>query len=177
MLPASLAGLGLLLMVVTHLGASLLQKLDEIHAALRKKPTDDEFVRKRKLAIHPRKEWCAREDLNLHPFRDQILSLACLPFHHARSKEKHIPIPAVGASGSARNQGSPDGVTTRASGRNRRRKSAAHCAEELRAVEAPREWNTTTERFDYRPAAIRTSAKRKNNTRSSPERGSETVQK
>jgi len=83
----------------------------------------------------------------------------------------------VGASGSARNQGSPDGVTTRASGRNRRRKSAAHCAEELRAVEAPREWNTTTERFDYRPAAIRTSAKRKNNTRSSPERGSETVQK
>ena len=30
------------------------------------------------------KVWCAREDLNLHPLRDQILSLACLPFHHAR---------------------------------------------------------------------------------------------
>src|ERR1043166_5673946 len=28
--------------------------------------------------------WCAREDLNLHPLRDQILSLACLPFHHSR---------------------------------------------------------------------------------------------
>src|SRR5436190_20121596 len=29
-------------------------------------------------------KWCAREDSNLHPLRDQILSLACLPFHHAR---------------------------------------------------------------------------------------------
>jgi hypothetical protein len=29
-------------------------------------------------------KWCAREDLNLHPFRDQILSLACMPFHHSR---------------------------------------------------------------------------------------------
>ena len=28
--------------------------------------------------------WCAREDSNLHPLRDQILSLACLPFHHSR---------------------------------------------------------------------------------------------
>ena len=28
--------------------------------------------------------WCAREDLNLQSFRNQILSLACLPFHHAR---------------------------------------------------------------------------------------------
>jgi hypothetical protein len=31
--------------------------------------------------------WCAREDLNLHPLRDQILSLACLPFHHSRKQE------------------------------------------------------------------------------------------
>ena len=30
-------------------------------------------------------EWCAREDLNLQSLRNQILSLACLPFHHARS--------------------------------------------------------------------------------------------
>ena len=30
-------------------------------------------------------EWCAREDLNLQPFRDQILSLARLPFRHARA--------------------------------------------------------------------------------------------
>ena len=30
--------------------------------------------------------WCAREDLNLHPLRDQILSLACLPFHHSRQQ-------------------------------------------------------------------------------------------
>ncbi len=29
-------------------------------------------------------KWCAREDLNLQPFRDQILSLARLPFRHAR---------------------------------------------------------------------------------------------
>ena len=29
--------------------------------------------------------WCAREDLNLHALRHQILSLACLPFHHARN--------------------------------------------------------------------------------------------
>src|SRR5262245_61238515 len=28
--------------------------------------------------------WCAREDLNLHPLRDQILSLARLPFRHSR---------------------------------------------------------------------------------------------
>src|SRR5882672_10621735 len=32
-------------------------------------------------------QWCARGDLNLHPLRDQILSLACLPFHHARSPD------------------------------------------------------------------------------------------
>ena len=31
-------------------------------------------------------KWCAREDLNLHPLRDQILSLACLPFHHSRKR-------------------------------------------------------------------------------------------
>jgi hypothetical protein len=31
------------------------------------------------------KKWCAREDLNLQPFRDQILSLARLPFRHARN--------------------------------------------------------------------------------------------
>ena len=35
----------------------------------------------------PTKPWCAREDLNLHPLRDQILSLACLPFHHARNPD------------------------------------------------------------------------------------------
>ena len=28
--------------------------------------------------------WCARGDLNSHPLRDQILSLARLPFRHAR---------------------------------------------------------------------------------------------
>src|SRR5262249_853275 len=28
--------------------------------------------------------WCAREDLNLQSFRNQILSLARLPFRHAR---------------------------------------------------------------------------------------------
>ena len=32
--------------------------------------------------------WCARKDLNLHPLPDQILSLACLPFHHARRVPK-----------------------------------------------------------------------------------------
>ena len=30
------------------------------------------------------KKWCAREDLNLQSFRNQILSLARLPFRHAR---------------------------------------------------------------------------------------------
>ena len=30
--------------------------------------------------------WCAREDLNLHPLRDQILSLARLPFRHSRKR-------------------------------------------------------------------------------------------
>ncbi len=30
--------------------------------------------------------WCAREDLNLHSFRNQILSLARLPFRHARNR-------------------------------------------------------------------------------------------
>ena len=34
--------------------------------------------------------WCAREDLNLHLLRDQILSLACLPFHHSRSAAKML---------------------------------------------------------------------------------------
>jgi hypothetical protein len=33
--------------------------------------------------------WCAREDLNLQPLRDQILSLARLPFRHARVRAKH----------------------------------------------------------------------------------------
>ncbi len=33
-------------------------------------------------------EWCAREDSNLHPFRDQILSLERLPFRHARVHER-----------------------------------------------------------------------------------------
>ena len=34
--------------------------------------------------------WCAREDLNLHAFRHQILSLACLPFHHARNLDYQL---------------------------------------------------------------------------------------
>src|SRR5439155_14618600 len=38
--------------------------------------------------------WCAREDLNLHPLRDQILSLACLPFHHARNPAEDAPLSA-----------------------------------------------------------------------------------
>ena len=33
--------------------------------------------------------WCAREDSNLHPFRDQILSLARLPFRHARNRAQN----------------------------------------------------------------------------------------
>jgi hypothetical protein len=37
-------------------------------------------------------KWCAREDLNLHPLRDQILSLACLPFHHSRNLRVTMPI-------------------------------------------------------------------------------------
>src|SRR5713101_390624 len=32
------------------------------------------------------KKWCAREDLNLQSFRNQILSLARLPFRHARAQ-------------------------------------------------------------------------------------------
>ena len=36
------------------------------------------------LRVAPSEDWCAREDLNLQPFRDQILSLARLPFRHAR---------------------------------------------------------------------------------------------
>jgi site-specific DNA recombinase len=39
--------------------------------------------------------WCAREDLNLHPLRDQILSLACLPFHHSRARPT-MPLPGPG---------------------------------------------------------------------------------
>jgi hypothetical protein len=34
--------------------------------------------------LNPKLGWCAREDSNLHPLRDQILSLARLPFRHAR---------------------------------------------------------------------------------------------
>jgi hypothetical protein len=33
-------------------------------------------------------DWCAREDLNLHPLRDQILSLARLPFRHSRDADE-----------------------------------------------------------------------------------------
>ena len=36
-------------------------------------------------------EWCAREDLNLQSFRNQILSLARLPFRHAREPDKRWP--------------------------------------------------------------------------------------
>ena len=35
-----------------------------------------------------RKKWCAREDLNLQSFRNQILSLARLPFRHARDRSR-----------------------------------------------------------------------------------------
>ena len=38
---------------------------------------------KRKL----RKAWCARRDLNPHSLRNQILSLARLPFRHVRSRD------------------------------------------------------------------------------------------
>src|SRR6266436_1180905 len=38
--------------------------------------------------IPNRGTWCAREDLNLQSFRNQILSLARLPFRHARVGEK-----------------------------------------------------------------------------------------
>src|ERR1039458_6569289 len=38
--------------------------------------------------------WCAREDLNLQSLRNQILSLACLPFHHARNPAKLRRVPA-----------------------------------------------------------------------------------
>ena len=40
--------------------------------------------------------WCAREDLNLQSLRNQILSLACLPFHHARSVEFLIVLAGFG---------------------------------------------------------------------------------
>ena len=35
--------------------------------------------------------WCAREDLNLQSFRNQILSLARLPFRHARNRHQIAP--------------------------------------------------------------------------------------
>ena len=38
--------------------------------------------------------WCAREDLNLQPLRDQILSLARLPFRHARNRHQLAPCTA-----------------------------------------------------------------------------------
>ena len=34
------------------------------------------------------KSWCAREDLNLHSFRNRILSPARLPFRHARMSSR-----------------------------------------------------------------------------------------
>ena len=52
--------------------------------------------------------WCAREDLNLQPLRDQILSLARLPFRHARighklrratAKLKPVLQPAIARAG------------------------------------------------------------------------------
>jgi hypothetical protein len=33
--------------------------------------------------------WCAREDSNLHPLRDQILSLERLPFRHSRGQSQN----------------------------------------------------------------------------------------
>lgn len=36
-------------------------------------------------------KWCAREDLNLQSFRNQILSLARLPFRHARNRYQVAP--------------------------------------------------------------------------------------
>jgi hypothetical protein len=41
--------------------------------------------------FHEEKIWCAREDLNLHPLRDQILSLARLPFRHSRGNRAKLP--------------------------------------------------------------------------------------
>ena len=38
-----------------------------------------------------RKKWCAREDLNLQSFRNQILSLARLPFRHAHNRHQVAP--------------------------------------------------------------------------------------
>ena len=37
---------------------------------------------------------CAREDLNLQSFRNQILSLARLPFRHARVGPENMPVAA-----------------------------------------------------------------------------------
>src|SRR5580658_573931 len=43
----------------------------------------------------PREKWCAREVSNLHPLRDQILSLACLPFHHSRNVDNKRPATVI----------------------------------------------------------------------------------
>jgi lactoylglutathione lyase len=43
--------------------------------------------------ITPSPIWCAREDLNLHPLLDQILSLARLPFRHARNQFNASSLP------------------------------------------------------------------------------------
>src|ERR1051325_10190014 len=40
------------------------------------------------LQNHESPVWCAREDLNLQSFRNQILSLARLPFRHVRNVAK-----------------------------------------------------------------------------------------
>ena len=40
--------------------------------------------------------WCARSDSNRHPFPDQPLRLACLPFHHARKTGRGRRIRTVG---------------------------------------------------------------------------------
>src|SRR5438105_8799547 len=42
-----------------------------------------------------KKSWCAREDLNLQSFRNQILSLARLPFRHARALSQNMPVPLL----------------------------------------------------------------------------------
>ena len=42
--------------------------------------------------VHGEDLWCAREDLNLQSFRNQILSLARLPFRHARNLHQNAPV-------------------------------------------------------------------------------------
>src|ERR1017187_9225413 len=58
--------------------------------------SSDAFEGHRKTATRDSasESWCAREDLNLQPLRDQILSLARLPFRHARNRHQLAPCTA-----------------------------------------------------------------------------------